>query len=163
MKNETVITKDLANKKLHITRYFAAPVAKVWKAWTDSSVLDKWWAPKPWKAETKIMDFKEGGFWLYCMAGPNGERSWCRVDFTKIDAGKSFAATACFCDEDGNINSDFPKMYWNNVFEATETGTKLEVDLSFDSEDDLEKIVAMGFEGGFTMGLNNLAELLAAE
>ncbi len=108
------------------------------------------------------MDFKEGGLWLYCMAGPNGERSWCRVDFTKIDAGKSFSAVAGFCDEDGNAISDFPKMYWFNVFEPTETGTKLEVDLSFDSEADLEKIVAMGFEAGFTMGLGNLDELLEA-
>ena len=162
MKNETIINKDLANKKLHITRHFSAPVAKVWKAWTESELLDKWWAPRPWKAETKSMDFTEGGFWLYCMAGPNGERSWCRVDFTKIDAGKSFSAVAGFCDEDGNSISDFPKMYWFNVFEPAAAGTKLEVDLSFDSEADLEKIVAMGFEAGFTMGLGNLDELLEA-
>ncbi len=50
MKNETIISKDLANKKLHITRHFTAPIEKVWKAWTESELLDKWWAPRPWKA-----------------------------------------------------------------------------------------------------------------
>ena len=42
MTNNTLITKDLANKKLHVTREFGAPVEKVWKAWTESELLDKW-------------------------------------------------------------------------------------------------------------------------
>ncbi|MCC8424636.1 SRPBCC domain-containing protein [Mucilaginibacter sp. UR6-11] len=162
MTNKTEILKDLANKKLNVIRAFNAPVEKVWKAWTDASILDKWWAPRPWRAETKTMDFREGGLWLYCMAGPNGEKAWCRVNFTSITPGQSFAAISNFCDEDGNIDSNFPAMHWLNIFKATATGTILEATLSFDSETDLQKIVEMGFEGGFTMALGNLDELLEA-
>lgn len=61
--HKTEIVKDLANKSLVITRDFSAPVAKVWKAWTESKLLDQWWAPKPWKTETKSMDFRNGGYW----------------------------------------------------------------------------------------------------
>jgi uncharacterized protein YndB with AHSA1/START domain len=107
------------------------------------------------------MNFTVGGFWLYCMAGPNGEKAWCRVDFTVITPGQSFDATASFCDEDGNIDKNFPPMHWHNVFSATAIGSKVEIVLSFDSEADLEKIVQMGFKEGFTMGLGNLDELLA--
>lgn len=163
MTHKTEILKDLANRKLNITREFSAPVEKVWRAWTESDLLDKWWAPKPWKTETKSMDFKSGGTWIYYMAGPNGEKSYCRVDFNDVAPKNSFAATSSFADEDGNINKDFPSMHWHNEFKATPTGSKVEIAITFDSDDDLQKIVAMGFEAGFTMGLGNLDELLATQ
>ena len=162
MKNNTVITKDLANKKLHITREFAAPVDKVWKAWTDSTILDKWWAPRPWKAETKIMNFSPGGTWLYAMAGPNGEQHWSRIGFETITPETGFTYTCNFCDEDGNVDDNAPAMHWALKFMPTATGSKVEVDLSFDNEADIKKIIEMGFEGGFTMALGNLDELLEA-
>jgi uncharacterized protein YndB with AHSA1/START domain len=163
MKHDTLITRDAANKKLHVIREFSAPVDKVWKAWTESEVLDKWWAPKPWKTETVAMDFSEGGRWLYYMAGPNGERHYCRVDFETINTGQHFTATAVFCDEHGVQAGSMPVMHWNNTFKATATGSKVEVELSFDKETHMKDIIAMGFEQGFTMGLGNLEELLEAE
>ncbi|MGF7078778.1 SRPBCC family protein [Mucilaginibacter sp. UYCu711] len=161
MTHETKIEKDANNRQLNITREFIAPVDKVWRAWTEAEQLDKWWAPKPWRAITKTMDFTVGGFWLYCMAGPTGEKAWCRVDFTAITPGQSFDATAAFCDEGGNIDKSFPPMYWRNVFSATATGSKVDIQLSFDTEADMAQIVGMGFKEGFTMGLGNLDELLA--
>lgn len=161
MTKNALFEKDLANKRLHVKREFDAPVEKVWKAWTDSKLLDKWWAPKPWRAETKVMDFKEGGAWLYRMVGPDGTSQWCHVSFKTIVSGKSFSSTSVFCDEHGNEDSNMPAMYWLVEFEPTATGTKIEVELTFDKEADMEKIIEMGFEGGFTMGLGNLDELLA--
>jgi len=161
MAKNTLFKKDLANKRLHVTREFDAPVGKVWKAWTESELLDKWWAPKPWRAETKTMDFKEGGAWLYRMVGPDGTSQWSNIHFTIIVPGKSFSSACNFCDEHGNTDSNMPAMYWLVEFEATTTGTKVEVELTFDKEADMEKIMTMGFEGGFTMGLGNLDELLA--
>ena len=39
--------------------------------------------------------------------------------------------------------------------------TLVDVEISFTREADMEKIIAMGFEAGFTMALGNLDELLA--
>lgn len=39
--------------------------------------------------------------------------------------------------------------------------TIVNVTLTFDEVANLEQLVAMGFEGGFTMGLNQLEELLS--
>ena len=158
---ETVISKDLANKKLFIEREFEAPLEQVWKAWTESSLLDQWWAPKPWKAKTKSMDFREGGTWLYSMIGPNGEESFCRADFQTIVPQKQFVAVDSFCDENGNKTNEFPSMHWKNDFMETASGTKVEVELTFATEADLEKIVEMGFKEGFTAAHGNLDELLA--
>lgn len=158
---ETKITKDLAARKITVTREFAASPAEVWKAWTDSRLLDQWWAPKPYKAETKTMNFSNGGQWLYCMVGPDGSRQWCRADFKTVEEEKKFSATDMFCDENGNVNEDFPPMHWNVNFAPADEGTVVTVEITFDTEAGMKKIVEMGFEEGFTAAHGNLDELLA--
>ena len=158
--NKTNISKDVASKKIRVTRQFEAPAEQVWNAWTNSELLDLWWAPKPWKAQTKKMDFREGGFWLYAMVGPDGAPSWCRVDYEAIVPLESFTGFDAFCDEDGNINKDFPTMHWHCEFKETANGTNVNVDITFSSEADMQKIVDMGFEEGFTAAHGNLDELL---
>lgn len=158
---QTTITKDAAAKKLFVEREFDGTLEQVWNAWTQSELLDQWWAPRPWKARTKSMNFHAGGSWLYCMEGPNGEQAWCCVDYQSVTPQKSFSAINAFCDEHGNKNSGFPTMHWKVDFNETSTGTKVNVEISFSSEADLEKIIEMGFKEGFTMAHGNLDELLA--
>ncbi|MEO6850836.1 MAG: SRPBCC domain-containing protein [Mucilaginibacter sp.] len=163
MKNNMIFEKDLSAKKIHVVREFNAPIEKVWKAWTDPDLLEKWWGPKPWVAKTKSMDFTVGGNWLYAMEGPDGQKHWNNVKFTAIEAGSRFATDAIFCDEDGNTLPGAPVGHWDNKFIAAGDKTKVTVDLTFDNEADIKMLVEMGFEGGFTIGLNQLDELLAAE
>src|SRR5580698_2116058 len=120
---ETVFSKDPQNKKLTVVRAFDAPVELVWKAWTDPTILDQWWAPKPHRAETKAMDFREGGSWLYCMVGPEGCGTLCRDDYKTIEPYMSITRTAIFCDEQGNKNQGFPEMNWRKEFGAADNGT----------------------------------------
>jgi uncharacterized protein YndB with AHSA1/START domain len=161
MENKTNIVKDASGKKLVITREFNAPKDLVWKAWTEQELLDQWWAPEPWKTETRTMDFREGGHWLYAMKGPEGEEHWCRADYISIDPGNSYTGKDAFCDSEGKPLPDAPPgMHWNCRFSASGSGTLVHVEVSFDSEADLEKIVEMGFKEGFTMAHGNLDKLL---
>ena len=158
---ETLYTKDVANNKMTVVRQFDAPVEQVWRAWTESELLDQWWAPLPWKAKTKKMDFREGGSWLYAMEGPAGEQHWSRADFQKIEPRKGFVGVDYFCDEQGNKNTEMPVMHWANKFSETGEGTKVEVAITFESELALEKIIEMGFKEGFAAAHTNLDKLLA--
>ena len=160
MTNNFVFEKDLAAKKIHVVREFNAPIAIVWKAWTDPDMLEKWWGPKPWVAKTKSMDFTVGGAWLYYMEGPEGQIHWSHVKFTAIEQGARFAADAVFSDENGTVAPGASVGHWDNKFIAIGDKTKVVVDLSFDDESTIKMMVQMGFEGGFTMGLNQLEELL---
>ena len=160
MTNNFVFEKDLASKKIHVVRQFNAPIEKVWKAWTDPDILEKWWGPKPWVAKTKSMDFKVGGAWLYAMEGPEGQQHWSYVRFTAVEPKSRFAADAVFSDENGNSAPGAPVGHWDNKFLAVGDKTNVVVDLSFDEVADFKKLVEMGFEGGFTIGLNQLEELL---
>lgn len=157
---ETKVSKDLANKKITVTKQFNAPPQTVWEAWTTKEVLDQWWAPKPWRAETKSMDFKEGGSWLYAMVGPEGERHNATVNYTKIDSPNSFEGTDAFADDQGNVNKSMPQTKWKVDFKKSGSGTQVTATISADSKEALEKLLEMGFEEGFKMGLNNLEEYL---
>jgi len=154
-----IFEKDLEKKQLHVMREFKAPVEKVWRAWTEAEQLDKWWGPKPWNTETKAMDFKPNGRWLYAMVGPAGERHWSNAVFTAVGTN-TFDYTCTFSDENGVTNPDFPTVYWHITMEQRGDKTVVNVDVRFDDIAGLERLVAMGFQTGFTMGLNQLEELL---
>jgi len=158
---ETIYSKDASNKKLKVEREFDAPIEQVWKAWTQPELLDQWWAPKPWKANTKSMDFREGGRWFYYMEGPDGTRHYCKVDYKTIVPNQSFSGFDGFCDEHGETNTELPGMGWKCVFTAVDATTRVEVEVTFASEEDLNKIVEMGFKEGFAAAHANLDELLA--
>ena len=158
---ETVYTKDPKNKKIKVTREFDAPVAEVWKAWTEPKLLDQWWAPKPWKAETVSMDFRAGGKWFYYMQGPDNSRHYCNFVYSSIAANKSCSGEDAFTDEKGKVNESMPQLNWNVNFNSAGDATKVVIDISFGSVEDLNKIVEMGFEEGFAAAHKNLDELLA--
>src|SRR5688500_16624913 len=159
--HETKLTKDLTNKKIYVTREFDAPVEKLWKAWTEPSILDQWWAPKPWKAHTQSMDFKEGGTWLYYMEGPDGARHYCRADYSRIVPNKVYEGLDAFCDEKGNISTEMPRMQWKVDFSSTTNGSKVDVTISFKTVEDLEKIIQMGLQEGLAAAHGNLDEIFA--
>lgn len=147
---------DQEAKQIKVKREFDAPRNLVWRAWTEKEILDQWWAPKPWKAVTKSLDFREGGRWHYYMAGPDGEKHWCFLDYNSIKPGQSFSATDGFCDENEKANAQLPGSTWENRFVDQGETTLVDITIQFDKPEDLKAIVDMGFKEGFTAGLENL-------
>lgn len=143
-----------------VTRQFDAPLQKVWKAWTDPKELDKWWAPKPWKAETKSLNFTVGCEWLYAMKGPEGEVHWSKVLYTDIKNNEYFTGTDNFCDADGNPSKEFNETEWKVGFEGSGNQTLVTATLRFASVADKQKQFDMGFKEGFAMGHDNLDQVL---
>src|SRR5690606_30557571 len=109
-------TTDKENHTITIKREFAAERPLVWDAFTKSEMLEKWFAPKPWKAITKSMDFKEGGHWLYAMVSPEGEKHWGISVYKNIRPQVSYIAEDAFTDEEGTINEELPQAVWDTSF-----------------------------------------------
>ena len=162
MKNNLLFdfTVNKETKTVNVKREFAATLDLVWDAWTKPEILDQWWAPKPYKNKTKSMDFREGGCWLYCMISPKDEVHWCKNDYLKIDTKKSYTGLDAFCDENGNVNTEMPRTTWTNSFSENSNKTLVTIVAKYDNLEDLDKVIEMGFKEGFTMGLNQLDELL---
>lgn len=154
--NSLQIVKDAGGKKITVTGSFDATPEQVWSAWTESELLDQWWAPEPYHAQTKTINFTNGGYWLYAMVGPEGDKNWCRADFSNIQPYTSFEAVSLFCDENGTPNNAIPPMRWKSTFQATATGTTVIAEIAFDTTEGLNTILEMGFREGFTAALGNL-------
>jgi uncharacterized protein YndB with AHSA1/START domain len=52
---------DSNKHELTLTRIFDAPRELLWKAWTDESMLAKWWGPKGFTTPISELDPKPGG------------------------------------------------------------------------------------------------------
>lgn len=164
MTNNFVFEPDLAAKQIYISCEFNAQIEKVWKAFTEPDLIEKWIAPKPWTAETKIMDFTIGGIWLYAMVSPEGKKHWTYAEFTAIEIGRSISSTNMFSDEDGNTAAGAPKSNTVTKFLSVDGNkTKVDVVKTFTDEATVKMFVEMGFKEGTIMGYNQLDELLASE
>jgi len=153
---------DKENKTIRVTREFAAALPLVWDAYTKSEILDRWWAPKPWKAKTKTMDFRNGGRWHYAMVGPEGEEHWALAEYLDIQVHKTFAVLDTFADAAGNPNKDLPQSKWVVTFTDKGAVTLVESVITYADLAQLEATIKMGFREGLAMAMENLDELFAA-
>jgi PhnB protein len=156
-------TVNKENNTIAVKREFAAPLEMVWAAWTQPELLDQWWAPKPYQTKTKSMDFREGGRWFYAMISPENVAHWCVADYQKIVPFKSFSALDAFCDENGTLNTEFPRSLWTNQFTESKETTTVNITITYQQLTDLEKIIELGFKEGFTAALENLDQYLEAQ
>ena len=148
------------NNTLVIKREFEAGRQLVWDCYTKSELLDQWFAPEPFKTRTKHMDFKEGGYWLYVMAGPDNAEYWGRMDYEKINPVESYMGLDAFCDSEGNLNPDLPRAQWNVTFSDLGENTLVTNVVTYSSLSDLETIIQMGMKEGLTATLEQLDKLL---
>lgn len=151
------------NKTINIQREFNAELELVWKAWTEAELLNQWWAPKPYHIETKNLDLKVGGMWLYAMVSPENEKTWCKADYKEIEPNKLLSWLDAFCDENGIENTLKPRSLWTNLFTEKNGVTLVDIILKHDKLEDIETMINMGFKEGFEMALSNLDQYIESQ
>ncbi len=57
---------------IRLTRTFAAPRERVFRAWTEPEQLIKWWGPKGFTVPEHSIDVRVGGAWRTTMRSPEG-------------------------------------------------------------------------------------------
>lgn len=154
-----IVAKD--DSTINVERSFNAPLDLVWQAWTDPEILCQWWAPKPYVCVVTGLDLRPGGRWSYHMKGPDGDCHYCFFDYEEVRPKHFFSAREGFCDESGIINTAMPRSSWESHFSEHGGSTLVRIVIGFDSPDDMERTIQMGFKEGFTAGLDQLEELFA--
>lgn len=87
-----------------LTRIFAVPVERVWRAWTDGAEIRKWWGPTGFTCPVAEVDFREGGTTRVVMRAPP---EWGGMDmhnawtYTLIRPHERFEYVFRFVDRDG--------------------------------------------------------------
>jgi len=155
---------DKLTSTVLVEKEFNAELSLVWDAFTKQEMLDQWWAPKPLISKTKYMDFSVGGRRFYAMASPDGvEIGWQIFSYTSITPKSNFKCLSFFTDKDETPH--LPGANWDLTFSEQNgpngfRGTKVSISIYFESWEEVEKMIQMGFKEGFTVTLNELTNLL---
>ncbi|MDO9280487.1 MAG: SRPBCC family protein [Pseudomonadota bacterium] len=110
-----------AETDLVIERELAAPLAKVWRAWTSAEALGAWWGPKGLGLRVERFDLRPGGLFHYAMLPPGGAPPmWGRFQFRVIEPEVRLEWINSFADEAGEIirppiAPEFPLEIYNQV------------------------------------------------
>lgn len=87
---------------VEVTRIFRAPLEWVWKAWSDSEIIRKWWGPMGYVSLYAKNDFRVGGKYLFDMESPDGKIIWSAGEYKEIIPNEKIVYTDQFADKDGN-------------------------------------------------------------
>ena len=89
-------------ERMTVTRVFEAPLAWLWKAWTDPHYAQQWWGPKGFTSPVYNMDFRVGGKFLICMKSPDGQEFWNGGEYHEIVPHEKIVSSMYFADSSGN-------------------------------------------------------------
>jgi len=150
---------DKQTKTVSITKEFAAELSLVWDAYTRAELLDQWWAPKPLRSRTKVMEFKVGGRRFYAMVTPEGVERWAVQKYTSITPKTNFKFFNAFADKDENL--ELPGSDWDLNFSEQDGKTKVSISIYNESLERLERMIDGGMREGTEMQFKGLEDLLA--
>lgn len=157
----TDVTTDPEALTMTLTAEFAAPVERLWEAFTAPRQLERFWGPPGYPATFTEFDLTAGGRARYHMTSPKGEQYHGVWEFLEIDGPRTFTALDSFADENGEVLAEMPTSRMVFTFDRTPTGSRLVNTTHFDSAEALEKVVAMGAVEGSTLAINQLDRVLA--
>jgi uncharacterized protein YndB with AHSA1/START domain len=141
--------KDKPNE-IHIRRLIAAPREMVFAAFSDPKGLAQWWGPNGFTTTTDVLDFREGGEWIFTMHGPDGTDYPNYVLFTKIEAPRLIV-------HDHGVRKNEPPLFKGSVsFE--DQGGKTLVTLSLEVARAEQRDTLMTY-GAVRGGIQNLERL----
>jgi uncharacterized protein YndB with AHSA1/START domain len=123
-------------RDLVVRRQLGAPVAAVWRAFTEDDEVMKWWGPEHFTAPIARMDVREGGKSIVCMRSPDGHDMYSVWQYTCVVPGQKLEYVFNLSDPHGNkvdptslgMPSAFPRDVAHVVtFEAQAHGASTEL------------------------------------
>jgi len=155
-----------------LSRVFAAPRAKVWRAYTELDELSKWWGPKGFTWLRGTLELKPGGMFHYGMRAPTGQEMWGKFVYREIRKPERIVFTNSFSDASGGtvrapFNPNWPLEVLNVVTFSEESGkTRLSMTGSpfnpTPAEREAFDAMRTSMDQGFKGTLDQLDEHLAA-
>ena len=141
------------------TREFSAPRELVFKAYTDPTLVPRWWSPPRHRTVVATMDVRVGGGWRYVIKdGATGvEIMAFSGEYREIVPPERVVRTENF-DPVGPGHECLDTV----IFEEIEGGrTRMTETMVFKAKEDRDMMLQSGMESGFNESLALLDQLLA--
>lgn len=155
-------------KEVSFERVIDAPIATVWKAWTDPEELKQWWGPNNVTIPECEVDLRVGGkFYIVMEAGEAmGEYKgmlWPMLaEFTVVEPNAKLAYAGKAWTEGHNENGETQIEQVTELILAEQDGkTKLNLKATVSKIGLGAKMAIEGMQYGFTQQLEKLAVFLA--
>ena len=157
----TSVHKDPETLTMTVVADFAAPLQRLWDAYSDPRQLERFWGPETWPATFTRHEVEVGGRSEYSMTGPDGttSRGWWR--FLAVEPGRRMEVEDGFANEDGTPNESMPSMRMVFTFEPTDTGSRFTSVTHCPSVEAMKQLVDMGMEEGLRSAMGQLDGVLA--
>ncbi|MCQ9165319.1 SRPBCC family protein [Arthrobacter sp. STN4] len=155
--NALVVTAEPGVPFVDSVREVDAPVADVFRAYTDPDLVVQWLGPRELAMDLSSWDARIGGTWAYTSRDPAGNSYGFRGVFHDVDPGRGIVQTFEYDGFPGHVSLD------SVVFEDLGERTRIRNHTTFQSQEDRDGMVASGMERGMAEGFERLEELLAAK
>jgi len=142
---------------LTFERTFNAPRDLVWKAFTDPTLVPRWWGPHGTTTKVAEMDVRPGGAWRYVSSAADRDDVTFYGEYLEVDPPKGFKWTFMF-DVDGVGPMGGPETF---TLEEVDGRTKVTSVGHMGSTEAIEGALASGMVGGALETWDRLAALLA--
>jgi uncharacterized protein YndB with AHSA1/START domain len=137
-----------------LTRFFAAPRARVFEAWTRAEQLAHWFGPRNFTAHSCEADARPGGVFRLCMRSPDGRDYWVRGSYRELVAPSHLVIDCVADDEHGAAMLE-------EVIRVTLTeqagGTQLELKADAAGPGARAKAALEGMEQGWAQTIDRLS------
>ena len=157
----TAVTKDAESLTMTVVAEFAVPLRRLWDAYLDPRLLERFWGPPTYPAVFTRHDACAGGRSEYAMTGPDGDVSRGYWEWVGVDDLKGFEVRDGFANPDGTANQQMPSMRMTFAFESLADGSRMTTVTYFNSAEELEKLLGMGMEQGMTAAIGQMDAVLA--
>lgn len=157
----TNVVKNPDALTMTVTSEFDATIERVWQMWANPRLLERWWGPPTHPATVVDHDLVPGGTVTYFMTGPEGEQyhGWWRV--IAVIAPRSLEIEDGFSDGDGVANPEMPITVMRMQLDELSGGrTRMTIETTFPSLEQMDQLVAMGMEEGLQAALGQMDALL---
>lgn len=106
---------------LRLSRRFAAPREKVFRAWTDPDALKQWWMPADgFSVPRAEIDLRPGGHYRVTMQNPKGERFFLVGTYREVRAPEKLVYTWQWEETQMNIGETLVTVEFHDRKGATE-------------------------------------------
>jgi len=154
-----------------LRRLFAGPLDEVFRAWTDSTILQVWYGPFDFDVRECEMDFRDGGQFRIVMAHNGGLVFVTTGSFNDIVARERFTMVTHLDEHPSEFieifrprgsNIEHAPVIWNleAAFEERGNATLVTLTTTYPLMADRDQFVAMHGERGWAEGFVKLDRLL---
>ena len=154
-KGTAVVTLP-TDTQILITRDFDAPRHLVYKAYTTSELIKRWWSGDRGEVTLAEVDLRVGGSWRYVMTANGGFEVGFHGEYLEISPNQRIVSTEIY---EGVPDAEATAATVTHTFTENAGRTTLRILMQLPSQEIRDAIINSGMEGGMQEGMDHLEQV----